>query len=227
MIYLLESEGFYMLDELKESLPETETSEDIKEEEKTEDINSLLPEGEVIEKPVEGEEDYAVTVENARLAFMKKYKNARRNSYIVMGVVLAIAVASVIFIGLKAMVFKIVGWSLVGTAVVGMIVYYLVTRNILPSATKEYIQIVNNSLNKRNFQDERFTNVSTDQNEKLELADPISDHIYKDLNNIASRNVINGKFLDRQFKEGDMGLYSGAGKNRRSLFVGKYVCLPK
>ena len=225
MLYLLESEGFYMSEELKETIVEKENSENVKEE-PAEDINSLLPAGEKIEKPEEGAEDYAVTVENARLEFQKKFKAGRRNSYIVMGVILAVAVASVILISLKGMVWRIVGWSLVGAAVLGMIIYYIVNRNTLPNATKEYIALVNKCFNTRNFSDTKFSDVSTDAHEKLELADPISDRIYKDLTNIASRNVINGHFAHRTFKVGDMGLYSGAGKNRRSLFVGKYVIYP-
>lgn len=211
-----------MLDESKETLNQEENNNKVKEE-ASEDINSLLPDGEEIAKPQEGEEPYDVVIENARLAFEKKYKAGRRNSYIAMAVVLALGVGSVICIGLSGMVWKIVGWSLVGTAVVGMLVYYIATRSILPNATKEYIAIVNENMNKRNFSDPKFTEVTTDKNEKLELADPVSDHIYKDPNNIASRNVINGKFAGRTFKVGDMGLYSGAGKSRRSLFVGKYI----
>ena len=222
MIYLLESEGFYMLDESKETLNQEETANEVKEE-VSKDVNVLLPDGEEIKKPEEGEEEYDVTIENARLVFEKKYKNGRRNSYIAMAVVLALGIGSVVCIGLNGMVWKIIGWSLVATAVVGMLVYYIATRNILPNATKAYIAIVNENMNKRNFSDPRYTDVTTDKNEKLELADPISDHIYKDPNNIASRNVINGKFMGRSFKVGDLGLYSGAGKSRRSLFVGKYV----
>ena len=60
----------------------------------------------------------------------------------------------------------------------------------------------------------------------MELADPISDAIYSNISNIASRNVINGKFCGRTFKVADMGLYSGAGKQRASAFVGKYMSYP-
>lgn len=214
-----------MSEELIEEKVVEENSESVKEE-PVEDINSLLPEGTKIEKPVEGQMPYDEAIEKARLEFAKKFRSSRRNSYISMGVILAIAVASVIFIGLKGMVFKILGWSLIGTAVVGMIVYYIVTRNIMPNATKEYIALVNENLNMRNFAHESYTDASTDKNEKLEMSDPVSDRIYKDINNIASRNVINGKFLGREFKVGDMGLYSGAGRNRRSLFVGKYISYP-
>ena len=207
-------------------------NQDIKEEkvenqiEREEDVNSLLPGATMISKPENDGPDYAYVIENARLDFMKKYKAGRRNSFIAMGVVLLLAVASVICITMNAMVFKIIGWSCVGTAIVGMLIYYIVTRNSLPNATKEYISVVNEQLNVRNFADTRFEEVSTDKTEKLELSDPISDAIFTNLNNIASRNVINGKFAKRTFKVGDLGLYSGQGKARSSAFVGKYISYP-
>lgn len=227
MLYYLESEGFYMSDELKENIKE-ETPVEVEEEKPVETKPEVDPldNSKPIEKPSEDAEPYDVAIENARLEFNKKYKAGRRNSYIAMGAVLAIAITSVIFIGLREMAFKIVGWSLVGTALVGMLVFYIVTRNILPNATKDYIEVVNQNLNQRNFSDNRFKDVSVDKNEKLELAELISDNVYKDVTNIASRNVIEGHFEDRTFRVGDCGLYSGNGKTRASLFVGKYFTLP-
>lgn len=212
-----------MSDELKEELqqPETEVEQN-----KVEEVDKLLSNEEMIEKPQDGDLPYEQVIEEGRLAFTKKYKDGRRNSYIAMGVVVALAIMAVIFIGFNQMGFKIAGWSTIGVAVVGMIVFYIVTRNQLPSATKEYIALVNNELNKRNFSDTKFSDVYTDKNEKLEASENISDNIYLNITNIASRNVINGKFAGRTFKVGDCGLYSGAGKNRTSLFVGKYVSYP-
>ena len=207
-------------DEKTTNLPKEE-----KHEEKV-DINSLLDNEVAIEKPAKDAEDYAVAIENARLAFQKKFKAGRRNSYIMMALVLIIAIVSVVFITMKAPGFKIAGWVLIGVAVVGMLTYYIVTRNTMPHATKEYIAVVNKELNTRNFADPRFTDARTDKDEKLELSDPISDAIYKDLNNIASRNVINGQFQGRSFMIGDMGLYSGSGRSRTSNFVGKYISYP-
>lgn len=201
-------------------------NKEIKEEEQeapVQDVNELLPSGTPIEKPAADAKDYEVVIEEARQVFWKKYKAGRRNSYISMGVVMALAIASVIFITQSAMVFKIIGWSCIGVAVVGMLVFYIVTRNNMPVATKEYIAVVNDQFNMRNFSDTRFTDVTIDKNEKIELSDPISDGIYLNLNNIASRNVVNGKFDGRTIKVADMGVYSGSGKNRTSAFVGKYI----
>lgn len=204
----------------KEEVKETEES-------KEQDVNNILPDQSTpIEKPAEDSRDYAEVIEEARLRFWKKYKAGRRNSYIAMGVVMALAIGSVICITQKATVFKIVGWSLIGVALVGMLVYYIVSRNDMPKATKEYIAVVNEQFNSRNFSDTRFSEVSVDKDEKIELADPISDGIYVGLTNIASRNVIHGKFDGRSVRVADMGIYSGTGRNRQSAFVGKYITAP-
>ena len=210
--------------EIKEEQKEEQQAEQQVEEAKKE--LDKLPGGEPIEKPVKDAADYGEVIEAARLDFQKKFKSSRRNSYIMMGAVMAVAVASVVFISLQGMAFKIAGWALIGTALVGMLVYYILTRNNMPNATKRYIALVNKELNVRNFKDTKYVDVTIDKNEKIEMSDPISDSIYLNLNNIASRNVINGKFKGRSFKVGDLGLYSGTGRNRVSAFVGKYTSLP-
>lgn len=198
-------------------------TEELKPEEQKEDINDLLPSGTPVEKPAKDAAPYDKVIEDARLAFHKRFKNGRVRSYIMMAVVMVMAVASVIFITQKAMGFRIAGWVLIGTAVVGMLIYYIVTRNSMPNATKEYIALVNKEINAHNFRDSKFTEVTNDKDEKLDLTDPVADSIYKDLNNIASRNVINGKYEGRTFRVADVGLYSGAGKQRKACFVGKYI----
>lgn len=205
----------------------SEAVEEVKEEETPkEDINSIFPGATPIEKPSKDAPAYDDVIEQARLDFSKVIKKNRIASYIAMAVVLLFAVGAVILIGMAQMALKITGWVLVGTALVGMLVFYIVTRNIVPHATKEYIAVVNQQMNMRNFMDGQYTEVSTDKNEKMDLADPVSDAIYSNISNIASRNVINGKFNGRTFKVADMGLYSGAGKQRTSAFVGKYVSYP-
>ena len=210
----------------EEVVQENKEPKEAPKEEQQEDINNLFPGATPIEKPSKDSPAYEDVIEEARLAFSKVIKKNRIASYIAMGVVLAFAVGSVVLIGMAQMALKIVGWVLVGVAVVGMLVFYIVSRNIVPSATKAYIEVVNEQMNKRNFMDTQFSEASTDKKEKMDLADPISDAIYSNISNIASRNVINGKFAGRTFKVADMGLYSGAGKQRASAFVGKYMTYP-
>lgn len=215
-----------MLDEnqeLKEQEQQTPVENEVKEE--TSDVtDELLPTtAEPVLKPTKDTPPYDEAIETARGEFTKKFKKGRISSFIAMGIVLLLAVGSVICIGFRKLPLTIVGWSLVGVAVVGMLVYYFVTRNILPDATKAYIKVVNDNLNMRNFMDNKFTDVTVDPKEKVELADPVSDAIYVALTNIASRNVINGHFSGRTFKVADLGLYSGQGRSRTSAFVGKYI----
>ena len=233
MLYLLESEDFCMLlEEEKEVLEETTSAaEPLEEEVKTEEPKKekpQLPEDVLeIEKPSKEDKPYDEVIEEARLDFNKFFKKGRIRSYIIMGVVFLVAAASVFCITFQQVpALKIVGWSLIGVALVGMIVYYIVTRNSMPNATKKYIAVVNKELNQRNFSDTKYQDVKTDTKEKLELSKPLSDNIYSGLNNIASRNVITGHFAGRSFKVCDLGLYTGAGKQRASAFVGKYVSLP-
>ena len=109
MLYLLESEGFIM------------SEEEIKQAEVKDDINELLPKEEVIEKPTKDSSPYEEVIENARLRFMAKYKVGRRNSYIAMGVFLVLAILSVVFITLQPMGFKIAGWAIIGSTIVGLL----------------------------------------------------------------------------------------------------------
>ena len=233
MLYLLESEDFCMLlEEEKEVLEETPAEpEKVEEETKVEESKEekpQLPENVVeINKPSKEDKPYDEVIEEARLDFNKFFRKGRIRSYIIMGVVFVVAAASVFCITFNQIpALKIVGWSLIGAALVGMIVYYIVTRNSMPNATKKYIAVVNKELNERNFSDTKYQDVTTDTKEKLELSEPLSDNIYAALNNIASRNVINGHFAGRSFKVCDLGLYTGSGKQRASAFVGKYISLP-
>lgn len=215
-----------MLDENQELQQQEEKNpaEEIANEEVKDTTEQLLPStSEPVLKPNKDTPPYDEAIEKARAEFTKKFKKGRISSFIAMGVVVLLAVGSVVCMGFRKMPLTIVGWSLVGVAIVGMLVYYLVTRNILPDATKEYIKVVNDNLNMRNFMDNKFTDVTVDPKEKIELADPVSDAIYVALTNIASRNVINGHFQGRTFKVADLGLYSGQGRSRTSAFVGKYI----
>lgn len=171
-------------------------------------------------------DSYAENVENARLELSKAYKKGRTKSNIMMVAIMVLLVGSMVLITRENMTLKIIGWVIVGLGVVGMIVFYALTKNILPNKTKEYIKVVNENLNGRNFSDNKFKDLVIDQDEKLELGDVVSDGLYKAVS-IGSRNVITGKFADRSFTVGDLALYKDNNpKNRGSAFVGKYVSYP-
>ncbi len=234
-VILLEIEDFNMEEEKKELEAQEVLKEEPAEEveapveekpvENKEKENDSLPGANFI-KPIDDERSYVNIIEDARLAFNKRYSKSRTVSYILMAVVLVIAVGSVILTTRNEMALKITGWALIGSAIIGMLVFYVVTRNKLPELTKEYIKLVNETMNGHNFTDAHIKEASTDEKEKIELAECSCDGIYKDLAQIASRNVVRGKYEGKSFVVSDLGLYNnGTGKNRSSAFVGKYISM--
>ena len=125
--------------------------------------NELVVENEVTT------DSYAENVENARVELSKAYKKGKTRSNIMMVAIMVTLVGCMILITRENATLKLIGWIIVGVAVVGMIVFYALTKNILPKKTKEYIKIVNDNLNGRNFSDSKFIDLVFDQNEKLEL----------------------------------------------------------
>ena len=217
-------------EELEEQKPEEQPQEETKEEapqaESQENVDTLSPGAQPIEK-LEDERPYQEIIESARLDFVKVYNKSRRVSYIMMAVVMLVAIGSVILITRPEFYFKVIGWSLIGAAVIGMLVFYIVTKNRLPGQTQDYIKLINRTLNAHNYIDKDVKESATDEKEKLELAELIVDGVYKDLGNVASRNVIHGKYLNKSFVAADLGLYNNQqGRKRLSVFVGKYIFMP-
>ena len=205
--------------------PVSEETPAIEKQEKQKDVNDALPKAKPIEK-INDERPYEQIIESARLDFVKFYNKNRRISYIMMAVVMAVAVGSVVLITQSAFVFKVIGWALIGSAVVGMLVFYILTKNKMPAKTQEYIKLINDILNGYNYTDNAVSDACTDEKEKLDLSELIVDGVYKDLGNIASRNVIHGKYNNHSFTAADLGLYNNAqGRKRLSVFVGKYVAM--
>ena len=215
-------------EELEEQKPveEAPVEEKAPEAEQQENVETVLPGGQPIEK-LEDERPYQEIIESARLDFVKVYNKSRRVSYILMAVVMFVAIGSVILITRPEFYFKVIGWSLIGATIIGMLVFYIITKNKLPAQTQDYIKLINKTLNAHNYTDQKVTEPTTDEKEKLELAELIVDGVYKDLGNIASRNVIHGKYNEKTFVTADLGLYNNQqGRKRLSVFVGKYVFMP-
>lgn len=210
------------VEETKEELPTEAPKEEIKEKEQPQPVDSLLPGPQPIAK-YDDERKYETIIEEKRLAFTAKYGKSRRISYIMMAVVMAVAVGSVICLTQKNPALNIVGWVLISSAVVGMLIFYIVNRNRMPYMTKDYIKSVNELMNSYNYTHQDVTEAATDEKEKMDLADVIVDGAYKELTNIASRNVIHARYKNKKFLVSDLGLYTGNGKNSKSVFVGKYI----
>ena len=80
-------------------------------------------------------------LEGYRAEFYKTYNGQRRASNILMPVAgLLMAGSLVMFIGIQEQWGKIVGGVVIGVTLIGMIVYFILTRNKLPNKSKEYIR---------------------------------------------------------------------------------------
>ena len=215
-----------MEEKLEEIKQQENTDVQVKEEGKEEQpqVDALLPGPKPIEK-YESETPYYSFIEGKRLDFAAKYGKNRKWSYIMMAIVMAVAIGSVICLTQKNFALNIVGWVLISLAVVSMLVYYIVTKNRMPYTTKEYIQTVSDTLNSYNYTHKDIKEPMCDPKEKVDLADVIVDGVYQDLTNIASRNVIRARYKGQKVTVSDLGLYTGAGKNSKSVFVGKYISM--
>lgn len=186
-----------------------------------------LPEPEKVNTVQDEKTPYDQVIEESRLNLLKTYKKSRTRSNIMMLVVLAAAVGSLLLITQESPALKITGWSVIGVVVVGMIVFYALTKNKFPNLTKEYIKTVNEQLNGRNFSDTQFEEVTSDSKDKLELGDLVSDGAFKGAQ-IGSRNVVNAKYAKRSVTVGDVAFYKGTtnNKQKQTAFVGKYISYP-
>ncbi|MCQ2776350.1 MAG: hypothetical protein MJ217_01335 [Bacilli bacterium] len=193
---------------------ETEVKED--------DSSSLLV---AVEKP-DLSEDYGVHIEDARKELYAAYSKSRKISNIITIGIMLVAVAAVILLTQQNAVMTVIGWCLAGAAVIGMLVYYIVTKDKFPNKTRAYIKDLTTTLNEQTFKDERFTNVVTNQDEKMDPSEVIGDSVYENIGNISSRNVIRGEFAGKKFTFVEIALQKAqATKKDGPMFVGKYLTL--
>lgn len=189
-----------------------------------EKIDEQLDKTETVEK-ISDEVPFDQIIENKRLELYEMYKKNKIRSNIIMLITVVLVIACFIMISQKNQVLNIIGYSIAGAVIVGMIVYYILTRKKFPDATKDYIKLVTTTLNSYNYRATEFSDVTNDVEEKVELANIIADGIYERANQISSRNVVHGKYMSHSFTAADVALYSGSGKNRQTDFVGKYITI--
>jgi len=174
----------------------------------------------------ESDSDFLDAVEAKRKEVNKKYVTTRRTNNIIMAVVVVIFVAAFILIA-QGTWGQITGWVLVGTSVVGMVIYYVLSRRKYPDMSKKYCvdfwKLSNNFL----FGHEPFTNCHIDFAEKYNLAEVAADRVYKDIIEIASRNIVRGKYNGKDFAFGELAFYKAGAKkrSREVMFVGRHLCL--
>lgn len=188
----------------------------------------LLEEKQVAEEPAEEAKTYDVLIEDARQDLYKAYAKSRRISNILMFAVV-VAICGIMFMIIQNnQVLKIVGYSLAGALVVGMIVYYVITRKNLPNKVQKYVPYVMKTLNDKMFTMPGFSNISNNPEEKLQMDDLIGDGVYVEANNINSRNVVRGEYNGHHFLYAEAALTRPAQKKQQvpPLFVGRYISVP-
>jgi hypothetical protein len=145
-----------------------------------------------------------------------------------MFVVLAAIVGIMFLIMNNNPVLKYIGFGCGGALIVGMIVYYLLTRKKFPNKTRDYISFFANKIRERMFGDKPYENITCDESEKLALEDFVGDGVYKEASNINSRNIIRGEYKGHHFTYGEVALLRPSTRKQQvpPLFVGKYITLP-
>ena len=213
-------------EEVKEEQPAEEPVEEVasNEEPQKDSIDALLSSTEVEVKKEEPDgRPYNEVIEESRKDILQAYKKQRMISNISMVVAVVILVGAFIMILQRKSLFVALGYSLAGATLVAMIVFYFVPRNRLPKKVKEYVSLVSAALNSHAFNNQEFTNVKTDPNERLSTTDLISDRVYMDMNNVVSRNVVKGMYSERSFLVSDVAIRNAQGRKVTNLFVGKYL----
>ena len=165
-------------------------------------------------------------LEALRADFYKTYNGQRRTSNILMPVAgLLMAGSLVLFVGVKEQWGKIVGGVLIGVTLIGMIVYFILTRNKLPNKSKNYIRSFALLSDNYVFDHQEIKNAKVLLKKRYAIADFLPDRVYKDIVDIASRNIVEFEYKNHNVSVGELALYkNGAKRNQRVLlFVGKYM----
>lgn len=196
-----------------------------------ENINENLENAEneqVAEQPINDAKPYGEVIEDARQDLYKAYAKSRKISNIIMFAVVA-AICGIMFLIISNNnVLKIVGYSLAGALIIGMILYYVLTRKNLPNKIKDYVPFVMKTCNDVTFSKQGFADIKQNPEEKFALDDLVGDGIYAEASNINSRNIVRGTFNGHHFIYAEAALMRPAVKKQQvpPLFVGKYISVP-
>ena len=173
-------------------------------------------------------DDVVQQIETKRKDLLAQFTKTKNVSRILMLIVVVAVIGAIIMIFNDLMALKIVGYCLAGVVLAGMIVYYTLSKDKFPKASKEYIASVTNLINSYDFDDPRFSELKVYPNRKLNKTELEVDRVYKNAIDIGSRNFISGCFEKTHFEVSENVLYN-AGSNRKSprvvAFLGKYISL--
>ena len=171
-------------------------------------------------------ETFNEKLEANRKDFYALYNRQRKISNILMPAAgLLMAGSLVLFIAIQEQWGKILGGCLIGATLIGMIVYFILTRNKLPNKSKEYIKSFILLDDNYVFDISGVYDAKVAIKKRYALAEFLPDRVYKDVVDIASRNIVEFKYKERNISVGELALYKqGAKKHQKTiLFVGKYM----
>jgi len=176
-----------------------------------------------IEKPSENDAPYWEAIDEYRKEIIQSVKRSKLRSSISMGIIVACSIAGLILLSFSKTVTNIIAWSLLGVAVVVIGVFFILNRRVDRPDFQGYVVKASTAINKVSFADSKFTNIVYYPKEKLELGDVFSDGVYVGLTNSISRNLVKGSYDNHFFKMCECALFTGAGRQRKTAFVGKYI----
>ena len=212
-----------------------ENEKDVKvEEQDVQEANEEVQEEAVINTNVniiklekgEREKPFYDEIDDERNALYKTYRNTTRLNNILLIVVAAVFIGS-FFLITQDTWGQITGWVLIGVTIAGLVAYYLITRNKYPKASKNYFSRFWELSNQYLFNQDKFSDCQIDLREKYDLATVAADRVYKDIIDLASRNLLRGKYDGREFLFGELGVYKHGlrKRSREVVFVGRHITI--
>lgn len=165
-------------------------------------------------------------VEKERKNIFQVYKKARTQNNIIMVITVAVMIGSLVLMTQVPNWGAIVGGVLIGAMFIFLVVHYILTRNLFPNTTKKYIRYFMKTVDDYVFDIKNTSEQKLYHEKRYAIADTMGDHVYKDVIDAASRNIVTFKYKDKDVEVGELALYkqSGAKKYQKTvLFVGKYM----
>ena len=171
-------------------------------------------------------EQFKQKVEESRSELYKTYTKQKRISNILIPVVgLLMAASFILFMAIKENWGKIVGGVVIGVTLVGMIIYYILTKNNLPNKSADYIREFAKTADSYVYSHADYSNAKLIFKKRFAVSEFLPDRAYKDIVDIASRNIVSFDYKEHEITIGEAALYKQGAKRHQKelLFVGKYM----
>lgn len=163
-------------------------------------------------------------IENKRKTLFANYQKNRRVNNIIMVVEVLFVIASFILIVQNNQAMRISGFVILFVFLGGLVAYYAITKNRFPNETKKYIADISLDLDRHLFNDDRYKEMVTNLDTKLEMTEITADRVYSSPSDIGSRNICEGHFGEMRFKAAELALYKQVDRKKRDVvFVGRYL----